>query len=59
MSDINITKFLLDLEGGNLIPDENTCTNYVTLPSGITTWLFLLESFRTWHVFRNNNVEIT
>lgn len=44
MSDINITKFLLDLEDENLIPDENSCTGYVTLPNGITAKLLKLKS---------------
>ena len=44
MSDINITKFLLDLEDENLIPDGNPCTSYITMPNGVTAKLLRLKS---------------
>jgi len=44
MSDINITKFLLDLEEENLIPDENPCIGYIKLPNGITAKLLSLKT---------------
>lgn len=44
MSDINITKFLLDLEEENLIPDGNPCIGYIKLPNGITAKLLSLKT---------------
>lgn len=47
MSDINITKFLLDLEEENLIPDGNPCTGFLTLANGTTAKLLKLQSTTT------------
>lgn len=44
MSDINITKFLLDMEDENLIPDGNPCTSFIILPNGTTAKLLCLKS---------------
>ena len=58
MSDINITKFLLDLEDENLIPDENSCMGYVSLPNGITAKLLKLKSTTPFVVCPEGTVKI-